>query len=837
MSATLEQPKKRKAPKQPERITQYDRWRVIELVQQQFAALESLVNEKAADRNAAVDATRKLLHDNSFPGPWHFAAQGEPAIDAKKDGLHVRVDGRVGIVRYVELVDAARDTGEQAAEGQGSGGGDQGSEAYAYAPRDSRINEHGVFTRGYECVEIPLPKTSKCSAEVLVVESQGEWIGAMRFDGILDVTGSYSSLPNVVDTRSETRVAAIRRACEGLRPRLDQHKSDARIKKALVALDEFLATLGDSSTPAEPSKSARNVVVASADPAGDGPRLNKNGMLVSGKLDPGRFGTRSSALPDGIAAVDRNTLGWAEIAKDVEGAALKELPVDGILPNPYQPRREFGEAELAELAASIERNGLIQPIVVRPAQGAAKPFQILAGERRWRAMQKLGKKTIAAFVRHVDDRAMQAGSIDENDQRTGLNPLERALAMQRILDEQHKQPKDLETILGMSQGAVSSHLRLLKLPAIWQTRVAKGDLSLTHARHLMPYAHIEPAMKVLVKWLDHDKWRVGSHEQFGDMVQRAVASVSKSIDDGRWSVKHNDHLPAMKLTDEQIAELNIVELPPPQWNKKAGPDRRAVNVKLFEKLWAAHEQAWKPKRKGATKQADKDLSPAEVKAAKARQRRERAEQFAKRLRAWRANWMRWLISKRLAVRGVKADDQTMMRVLLWCAGRHGFMDGVLQSHDRSRLIETIGVEGVEGTKGGKGRRGHDLWSVLLSAEDPFDVADKFTQRLFWDKIDGVAQPIRGLPDDEVLQLAEQLKLDLAAAWKDEKAGPLTEAFYNLFDKEQLLERHRQVTDINYPFFKGKKSILVADIVAAKTPAALKLPDELQGVRKKGKKPR
>ena len=141
------------------------------------------------------------------------------------------------------------------------------------------------------------------------------------------------------------------------------------------------------------------------------------------------------------------------------------MPIEFLSPNPRNPRRNFAEAELADLAQSIREHGIVQPVVVRPS-GEAGRYEIIAGERRWRAAQRAGLAQIPVIVRDVNDRVALELAIVENVQRADLNPVEEALGYQQLLDEHNYTQADLGQIIGKSRSHVANTLRLLKLPDV-----------------------------------------------------------------------------------------------------------------------------------------------------------------------------------------------------------------------------------------------------------------------------------------------------------------------------------------------------------------------------------
>jgi ParB family chromosome partitioning protein len=168
----------------------------------------------------------------------------------------------------------------------------------------------------------------------------------------------------------------------------------------------------------------------------------------------------------------------------------KMLAVSAIAPNPYQPRREFAEEDLADLTASLRENGLIQPIVVRAAApGGVAAWQLIAGERRWRAAMRLGWKEIPAVVKDIDDRTLLVLALVENLQRAQLSPLEEAEGYHRLADEFSLTQQQVANVVGKDRSTVANALRLLQLPASVRQLVAEGRLSAGHARALLGLEH------------------------------------------------------------------------------------------------------------------------------------------------------------------------------------------------------------------------------------------------------------------------------------------------------------------------------------------------------------
>jgi ParB family chromosome partitioning protein len=180
-------------------------------------------------------------------------------------------------------------------------------------------------------------------------------------------------------------------------------------------------------------------------------------------------------------------------AAEVEGGKPREIPIDQIDPNPFQTRSQVNQEQLTELAASIAANGVVQPVLVRPL--ASGRFQLIAGERRWRASQMAGKTTVPAMLRQVSDEQAMEITIVENLQRADLNPMEQARAFERLGREFHMTQEQMAQRTGKERATVANFLRLLKLPASIQNRVEAGELTFGHARALLALEHAEDMEK------------------------------------------------------------------------------------------------------------------------------------------------------------------------------------------------------------------------------------------------------------------------------------------------------------------------------------------------------
>src|SRR5436190_12384332 len=191
-------------------------------------------------------------------------------------------------------------------------------------------------------------------------------------------------------------------------------------------------------------------------------------------------------LGRGLDGLIGMTKGNAEVVPGPDERRVEKVALDAIDPNPWQPRKEFGEAELEDLIRSIQRHGVIQPILVRRH---GERYQIVAGERRWRASQELGTGTIDAIVIGANDREMLEWSIVENAQRADLNPMEVAEAFQRLVSEFRMTQEEVAEKVGQSRSHVANTLRLLELPVEIRAMVSRGTVTAGAARALLAIRH------------------------------------------------------------------------------------------------------------------------------------------------------------------------------------------------------------------------------------------------------------------------------------------------------------------------------------------------------------
>ncbi|WP_336723574.1 ParB/RepB/Spo0J family partition protein [Cellulosimicrobium cellulans] len=212
-------------------------------------------------------------------------------------------------------------------------------------------------------------------------------------------------------------------------------------------------------------------------------------LATTGGVDTPGEGIAKSPREDPRGEPTPSTEEWmgsaAEDLVPVPGARFAEVPTASIRPNPRQPRTVFDEGDLDELVGSIREIGVLQPIVVRPVPGEDGSFELIMGERRWRATQAAGLDAIPAIIRETDDADLLRDALLENLHRSALNPLEEAAAYRQLLDDFGCTHEELAERISRSRPQISNTLRLLRLPPLVQRRVAAGVLSAGHARALL----------------------------------------------------------------------------------------------------------------------------------------------------------------------------------------------------------------------------------------------------------------------------------------------------------------------------------------------------------------
>ena len=231
-----------------------------------------------------------------------------------------------------------------------------------------------------------------------------------------------------------------------------------------------------------------------------------------------------------------------EAVRTQGSSTINEIQIDQIQANPNQPRREFDEESLQELAHSIREIGIVQPITLR--QIADNKFQIVAGERRWRASQIAGLKAIPAYIRTIDDETVMEMALVENIQREDLNAIEIALAYEHLMENSGITQEKVAERVGKSRTAVANYLRLLKLPAQVQMALQKKEIDMGHARALLSLE--SPSMQIkLFKEIQKNGYSVRK-------VEDLVRNFKSSETDG-------DELQKITLRPQLPKEFNVLK--------------------------------------------------------------------------------------------------------------------------------------------------------------------------------------------------------------------------------------------------------------------------------------
>ncbi len=305
----------------------------------------------------------------------------------------------------------------------------------------------------------------------------------------------------------------------------------------------------DNGTPSGPrlGAAAADVIIGRGNGAGSG-------------ADTGRTATGTTVATEVNGATRHNGNGNtgngnADVGTvDDIGAVYREIPPAQIQPNPQQPRTVFDEEALAELVHSIREFGLMQPIVVRrltapTADGAI--YQLVMGERRWRASQEVGLDTIPAIVRETADADMLRNALLENIHRAQLNPLEEAAAYQQLLDEFGVTHEELANRLGRSRPLITNMIRLLKLPIPVQRRVAAGVLSAGHARAILSLETGSDAQEALAARIVAEGMSVRATEEAVTLANRGDDDPNSPSSPAR---RKPIHMPGLQDVAERLSD-------------------------------------------------------------------------------------------------------------------------------------------------------------------------------------------------------------------------------------------------------------------------------------------
>lgn len=491
--------------------------------------------------------------------------------------------------------------------------------------------------------------------------------------------------------------------------------------------------------------------------------------------------------------------------KAVEAANLDPSQID---PSPFQPRLEFPEAEINSLAASIASVGLKDPILVRPGQHGR--YELIDGERRLRAVRALGLWQIRATIGDFTDAECRQIIWDAADKTEDYGPLEKARHLQAALDAGDAPTQTaLAERWGLSQGHVSAYLSMLAFPPTLQKRIISREMPPTHARLIAPYAKharlakaVEEEVERMLKW-DKQLPATGSFQQ---EIEVCVDSVTRPIEGDRWSSPLGKRMTLPAFTDEQLAELDVIDV---------GGVQRAANVKLWEKLVAAEEKRLKDRADARGKKADgkaakeskastgsepAKLSAADVKrlAAEEKRRREEADRKTQnRVYDLWINWQRRLVREKIL--DATPGQLAAIAVNLLCA------EATLHNHQnrRQRLgRDRIAAENVRVPERKDGYWSHPRLLAGLAAICKKDDAGAervlcdVVMRMYWIEPKEGPKDAEGpspiVPAGDVCDTVELLGIDLAAEWRHDRLGPLTQPWLEAHTKDQLVDLGREL---------------------------------------------
>lgn len=282
---------------------------------------------------------------------------------------------------------------------------------------------------------------------------------------------------------------------------------------------------------------------------------------------PRRLGRGLEALIPGAAAVSASTpIGIAGGSSDYQ-----KLSIATIRPNPYQPRREFVEAELAELQASLKASGLLQPITVRPAAGG---YELISGERRLRAATRLGWSDIPAIIKDVDDRTLLTLALVENLQRADLNAVEEARGYRRLAEEFSYTHAQIAEAMGKDRTSITSLLRILQLPPAVLETVERGQLSAGHARALVSLEDERKALALANEVIAHQLSVRELERRVRDLLQPPGA---KRPTPPRTSRGNGAGAPVLKRLEDELRRRLQTDV----HIRLNGPERGAIEVAFY----------------------------------------------------------------------------------------------------------------------------------------------------------------------------------------------------------------------------------------------------------------
>lgn len=545
------------------------------------------------------------------------------------------------------------------------------------------------------------------------------------------------------------------------------------------------------------------------------------------ECDPEPGGRAMNGELDGKSKLTSNSAAAAAAMKNVDGSAAKaliEIIVDvRKIEVREQARKAFDEEKIAALAESIEREGLLQPPVVRHNSGnAAQPYRLVAGERRLRAVKKLGWSSIPARLASAvdDDQALLAQGF-ENVLREQFNDVELAewckLATSPAAEGGGGLTQDaLAKRLGVTQAEISNRIRLLRAPKWALEMVISGQMSRKHATELLAFEGCDAILAAVEKMVAKDLKageELGTAISFGRDVHRKAFELTAPIARERHDYRLGRSV-KFAIDDEERAKLKTVTVR--IWGEG---EERALDKKAAEKLLAAAETAAIAKAEAKAKNKGKKTGtePAEQKL----RDEQLAQQYKRRVEEWFHDWLRVLCAD-----AIKRFDGTSPAywLMLWTLLEQPvdeqevydlFLAGVLPECERARAHKTgVTLEIVAGLNDGQLRAGFETLAIGLLIDDDGE------PRGGHGSFHGAPMPV-----DTLEALTRLLKLDVAAAWRDDRRSTMRRKFWELHSKDQLLELGQE---LKVPLLDSqKKSVMVNLLVGQEKPLAL--PKALAGL--------
>ena len=289
---------------------------------------------------------------------------------------------------------------------------------------------------------------------------------------------------------------------------------------------------------------------AKSDASGQKPQ-NKLGRGL-GRLIPVKAPLAVTAVVEPVRSSTAIVEPVQSVSQEASGRRIMDVPVASIIPNARQPRRDFDPKSIRELADSIRSSGLLQPIVIRPVIGSVGQFELIAGERRWRASKELGWHSIPAIVMQATDQDSGVWALIENVHRTDLNPMDRSVAMQRLASEFRLTHEALAERVGLDRTTVTNLLRLAELDPVSSELVRKGVLSQGHAKALMGVQNPK-TRGTLAESAARGDWSVRSLEQEVQRINRSSVAVPR----GTPAERRKTHIDGLEKKISQVLGTDV----------------------------------------------------------------------------------------------------------------------------------------------------------------------------------------------------------------------------------------------------------------------------------------